>query len=80
MIKKSMELEKIIHLILDNPNYFKKFFETVKEFVSDVKDNDLEAMMQNLQDNFEQDSKIKGLAQESGISNKPNNLPPNMGG
>ena len=32
-IKKSMELEKIIHLILDNPNYFKKFFETVKEFV-----------------------------------------------
>ena len=79
-IKKSMELEKIIHLILDNPNYFKKFFETVKEFVYDLRDNDLQAMMQNLQDNFEQYSKNKGLAQETGVLDKPNNLPPNMGG
>ena len=37
-IKKSMELEKIIHLILDNPNYFKKFFETVKELNNQLDD------------------------------------------
>ena len=28
MRKKSHELEKIVHLILDNPNYFDKFFES----------------------------------------------------
>lgn len=80
MRKKSHELEKIVHLILDNPNYFDKFFETIKEFIEDIKDNDLNNMIIELEENIKQDDKDKGLGQLDGESHKPNNLPPNMGG
>jgi len=80
MRKKSAELENIIHLILDNPNYFNKFFEAIKEFVKDIQDNDLNNMIDELEENIKQDDKDKGLGQLDGESHKPNNLPPNMGG
>lgn len=80
MRQKTAELENIIHLILDNPNYFDKFFSSIKEFVQDVKDNDLENMIKNLEESIKEDGKDKGLGQLDGESHKPNNLPPNMGG
>lgn len=79
MRKKSQELENIIHLILDNPNYFDKFFEAIKEFVKDVQDNDLDNMIGDLEESIKQYEKDKGLGQLDGESHKPNNLPPNMG-
>ena len=80
MIKKVRELKEIINIILNNPNYFKKFMEATKEFISDVKDNDLNNMMQNLQNGIKQNEKDEGLGQLQGTLDKPNNLPPNMGG
>lgn len=80
MIKKSIELEKIIHIILENPNYFDKFYTMIKEFVENVQDNDLHHMLQDLEESIKQDDKDKGLGQLAGELNKPNNLPPNMGG
>jgi hypothetical protein len=80
MIKKVMELKEIINIILNNPNYFKKFMEATKVFISDVKDNNLNNMMQNLQNGIKQNEKDEGLGQLQGALDKPNNLPPNMGG
>jgi len=80
MAKRAYELKNIINMILENPNYFDDFFDSVKDFVHEVRDNDLAERLQNLKDDVKQDNKEKGLAQEEGISDKPNNLPPNMGG
>ena len=80
MQKKARGLEEIIHAILDNPNYFDDFFKKVKEFVEEVRDNDLFNMIENLKNQIENDKKDKGLGLISGILDKPNNLPPNMGG
>jgi hypothetical protein len=80
MFKKSKDLEKIIHIILENPNYFDKFYNAVKEFVEDVQDNDLHHMLEDLEDSIKEDEKEKGLGQLAGELDKPNNLPPNMGG
>ena len=80
MQKKAKVLEDIIHAILDNPNYFDDFYKKIKEFVNEVRDNDLSNMMDNLKSEIEEDNKDTGLGIISGISDKPNNLPPNMGG
>lgn len=80
MQKKSHELKKIIHLILENPNYFDKFFDLIKEFIEDIQDNDLNNMIEELKEKIKQDDKDKGLGVLDGESHKPNNLPPNMGG
>jgi len=80
MIKKVKDLESVIHIILENPNYFDDFFKAIKEFVANVKDNDLQNMMSDLEHNMKQDDKDKGLGLLDGESHKPNNLPPNMGG
>ncbi len=79
MQKKARGMKEIINAILDNPNYFDEFYKKVKEFVEEVRDNDLSNMLDNLKSEIEEDSKDKGLGLISGISDKPNNLPPNMG-
>lgn len=80
MQKKSKGLEDIIHIILKNPNYYDDFFKKIQEFIEDVKDNDLYNMIENLKDQIDNDDKDTGLGAIDGISDKPNNLPPNMGG
>jgi hypothetical protein len=80
MIKKIKDLKNVIHIILENPNYFDEFFKSIKEFVENVKDNDLHNMIADLEHNMRQDDKDKGLGLLDGESHKPNNLPPNMGG
>lgn len=78
MEKRIQSLKLIVNMILINPNYYKEFFQVVEEFVNDIKDNELAQRIEDLKQNNLQDEENKGLAQEEGILDKPNNLPPNM--
>lgn len=80
MEKKVHQLKVIISFILENPNYFKKFVNAIEDFVEEINDEYLKAEMEKFDEEIKDDEDNKGLAQETGISDKANNLPPNMGG
>jgi|LakMenEpi03Aug12_release.lakeMendotaPanAssembly.Ray.scaffolds.fasta_scaffold71093_2 hypothetical protein len=80
MEKKVNRLKTIIGFILENPNYFKKFVDVTKEFVEEIRDEHLKREIENFEEENKDDEEDKGLAQETGILDRANNLPPNMGG
>jgi len=80
--KSAKDLEDIISKILNNTNYHKEFLNLLSDFIESKDDQGLQQMMNHFKqnnkiDNFNDDS---GLGTLSGVLNKPNNLPPNMGG
>jgi hypothetical protein len=80
--KSAKDLEDIISKILNNTNYHKEFLNLLSDFIESKDDQGLQQMMNHFKqnnkiDNFNDDG---GLGTLSGVLNKPNNLPPNMGG
>jgi hypothetical protein len=80
--KSAKDLEDIISKILNNTNYHKEFLNLLSDFIESKDDQGLQQMINHFKqnnkiDNFNDDS---GLGTLSGVLNRPNNLPPNMGG
>ena len=68
--------------LLNNTNYYKEFLDLLSNFIESKNDQGLQQMINHFKqnnkiDNFNDDS---GLGTLSGVLNRPNNLPPNMGG